>query len=167
MQWEAVTSSTTSTSTRSVSFVKSTSEHAAVVEVAAMPAGEPMTRGPRGRWREGASGNPRGRPRRGDALAEAIRAEVSPQELIAVAREVIADKKAPASVKLQAATFLAERGYARPAERHEVMVGQAVDDEPDLATLTLDELVELEQLEARRAAISGRADRLLPDGASE
>jgi hypothetical protein len=115
-----------------------------------------------GSWKPGKSGNPAGRPRKGDALAEAIRAEVSPQELIAVAREVIADAKAPGSVRLQAATFLAERGYARPAERHEVAVGQAVDDEPDLSGLTMEQLHELLALEDRRAALLASVDVGVP-----
>jgi hypothetical protein len=114
------------------------------------------TQGPHPRsWKAGQRGNPKGRPRRGDALAEAIRAQVSPDELIAVARAVIADAKAPASVKLQGATFLAERGYARPVERHELLVDRIADDDEDAALdgLTLEQLDELEKLELRRIAI--------------
>jgi hypothetical protein len=78
-----------------------------------------------GSWRPGQSGNSAGRPRRGDALAEAIRERVSPDELIAVARSIIDDAKAPPSVRLQAAQFLAERGYSRPAERTELSIEQS------------------------------------------
>lgn len=109
-------------------------------------------------WQPGQSGNPKGRPRREDALAEAIREHVPPGALIAVAIRVIDDPKSAPSVRLQAAQFLAERGYTKPVERHEVAVGQAVTDDQDLSGLTLEQLHELEQLEARRAAILSARD---------
>jgi hypothetical protein len=108
-------------------------------------------RGPH-RWAPGQSGNPNGAPRRADALAIAIRDKVPPTKLIETATSIMDAQDAPHSVKLQAAQFLAERGYARPVERHELVVG-AVEDEPDLSKLTLVELRELELLDRRRAEI--------------
>jgi hypothetical protein len=95
--------------------VISTMEQSDAGQIAPRPRKPPTA----GSWKPGQSGNPKGRPRKGDALAEAIRAQVSPEELIAVARGVI-DSDAPPSVKLQAAQFLAERGYRRPAETLEL-----------------------------------------------
>jgi hypothetical protein len=114
----------------------------------------------------GPSPNPRGRPRSGNALAEAIRLHVEPRALIAVAARIIEDEKAPASVKLQAAQFLAERGFVRPEQRHELVVGASDPDDEDLSACTLDELHELEQLERRRTQIlEAAADRMaLPAG---
>jgi hypothetical protein len=93
------------------------------------------------RWKPGQSGNPKGRPRKGDALAEVIREKVDPQQLIDVALAVMADQKSPASVKLQAASFLAERGWQRPTQSHELLVSGAEDpEEEDLSRLTTAEL---------------------------
>jgi hypothetical protein len=120
-----------------------------------------------GTWRPGQSGNPRGRPRRADALAIAIRDQVPPEDLIATARAIKDDESAPASVRLQAAQFLAERGYARPAERHEVVMGTSEADE-DMTMLTLEELAIVEMHERERltviAAARSRELRALPSG---
>jgi hypothetical protein len=112
-------------------------------------------------WVKGQSGNPRGRPRRGDALAEAIRERVEPDRLIDVALAIIDSEAAPASVKLQAAQFLAERGYSRPAERTELAVGPFAsddDDDPRLARLSVAQLRQLAEVERRREQILSKAD---------
>lgn len=135
--------------------LKSSSRSAATDEPRKPATGKP--------WQPGQSGNPKGRPRKGDALAEAIREHVPPGALIAVAIRVIEDPKSAPSVRLQAAQFLAERGYTKPVERHELAVGNVINDEPDLSGLSLDQLVELEQLEARRAELLAGADNTVAE----
>lgn len=104
-----------------------------------------------GSWKPGASGNPKGRPRRGDALAEAIRSKCDPEELASIAM-TIAREGASEGVRIQAMQFLADRGYVRPEQRHELVVG-TMEDEPDLSHLTVDQLRQLTELEDQRAAI--------------
>jgi glycine/D-amino acid oxidase-like deaminating enzyme len=122
-----------------------------------------------GSWKPGQSGNPKGRPRAGNALAEVIRTEIDPRAIVAVAVSVIRDEKSAAAVKLQAAQFLADRGYVRPEQRHELVVGTGSDeDDVDLSRLTLPELERLEQLEAERVAILAAASEraALPEAES-
>ncbi len=122
-----------------------------------------------GSWKPGQSGNVKGRPRKGDALAERIREQVSPEELIAVAREIIAGT-APPSVKLQAAQFLAERGYAKPAERHEVTAVTAEQEADDALaeSMTNEQLDQLDELDRQRDLILAAARaRALPPGNEE
>lgn len=113
-------------------------------------------------WKPGQSGNPKGRPRKGDALSEAIREHVNPTELIEVARGIMEDEDANQSVRLQAAQFLAERGYRRPVEQHEHgPIGASDDDgDADLEGLTPDELREIVEIGERQDAIMrARAER--------
>lgn len=114
-------------------------------------------RGRDGRWqRGGASPNPKGRPRAGAALAEAIRTKVDPDKLVEIALK-IAESGAPA-LQLQALTFLAGSGYNKPETKHELRMGPAPDeDAEDLSGLSLEQLRELHELEQRRAAILARA----------
>lgn len=69
-------------------------------------------------WRPGQSGNPRGRPRKGNALAEAVRSRVEPDELIAIALDLARSGESE-STRLQALAWLRDSGYVKPAERHE------------------------------------------------
>jgi hypothetical protein len=123
-------------------------------------------RGPH-RWRPGESGNPRGRPRNEDALAVAIREHIDPRGLVSVAVDILRGE-GPGDLKLKAATFLADRGYARPTERHEVVSGFAQDSEDEVAldNCTLDELRELRAIETRRSEIlaAAAARTALPAG---
>src|SRR5262245_46228225 len=101
-------------------------------ESSASPRARPL---PRTAWPKGVSGNPKGRPRRGDALSETIRLHIEPRAMIQ--RVIaIADGNAPDAVKLQAISWLADHGYVRPASRHEHLVGAVEEDEPDLSSLT-------------------------------
>ena len=79
---------------------------------------DPKRRGHR--WRPGQSGNPRGRPRSGNALAEAVRAGVEPAELVAIAVDLARHAESDAT-RLQAIGWLRDSGYNKPAERHEVL----------------------------------------------
>lgn len=90
------------------------------------------------RWvKGGPSPNPKGRPRTGDSLAEAIRVEVDPR---ALARRVysLAMGVDPAgnplmidhTTSLRAADWLANHGYVKPAQRVEVTTNSAPDDAP-------------------------------------
>lgn len=95
----------------------------------------------------GVSGNPNGRPRKLDALADAVRRRADPDELAGIAIGIARDTKQSASVRIQALQWLRDSGYSRPAERHEVAVEQSA---PDLSHLSD------ERLEAMIAEIEGR-----------
>lgn len=72
-----------------------------------------------GLWKKGQSGNPKGRPRRGNALAEAIRRYCDPQELVAVVYKM-ATESLSETTKLAACEWLAKNGYEKPAHRIEI-----------------------------------------------
>lgn len=116
----------------------------------------------------GVSGNPNGRPRKLEALADAVRRRSDPDELADIAIAIAKDPKQAASVRLQALQWLRDSGYARPAERHELAVERH---EPayDFSKLPLEARMQLhEQLEACRvdADESGNG-RLMPQGGDE
>lgn len=125
------------------------------------------TRQPDGRWLPGATGNPKGRPRKGSSLAEAIRAKVDPAALVEIALAIAQDKASPA-LQLQALQFLAGAGFVKPEQRHEVLVGAAGDDEPeDLSHLTTEQLRALQANERERAAILARSIPLELPGSAD
>lgn len=65
-------------------------------------------------WQPGQSGNPKGRPRTGHALAEAIRAKVDPVELAEIALGIARDAGEQAKDRLTAVKFLADHGWSKP-----------------------------------------------------
>lgn len=108
----------------------------------------------------GVSGNPNGRPRKLEALADAVRRRADVDELADIAIAIARNKKLAASVRLQALQWLRDSAYARPAERHELAVERS---EPtyDLEQLPLDERVKLlEQVRALRVGAQ-------PDGVTD
>jgi hypothetical protein len=109
-------------------------------------------RGPH-RWRPGESGNPKGRPPKGSALTDAIRAKVDPDELVEIALHLARNGEVE-STWLGALNWLRDSGYTRPAEKHEIAMGAADDvvDE-DLSALSVEQL---RDLESKRAAIFAR-----------
>lgn len=120
---------------------------------------QPQTRAPTpASWRPGQSGNPKGRPRKGNALTEAVRESAEPHELVAIALELARNGESE-STRLQALAWLRDSGYTRPAERHEV-AAVAADDDSDLDGLTVEQLRELHEAEVaherHRLAITGR-----------
>jgi hypothetical protein len=109
-------------------------------------------------WRPGQSGNPKGRPRKGSALTDAIRAKVDPTELIEIALKLARDGEAE-STRLQALAWLRDSGYLKPAERHEHGVAGTFDedDDEDLSLYTVEQLEQLaaaaHEFERRRGEI--------------
>lgn len=69
------------------------------------------------RWKPGESGNPKGRPRKGNALSEAIRWKCDPNELVDIALTIARTSKLE-SIRLQALQWLRDSGYTRPEQRH-------------------------------------------------
>ena len=65
-------------------------------------------------WKQGQSGNAKGRPRVGDSLAARVRATVDPDELIAAVVAVMRDPYAKAADRLRAAELLGSRGWGTP-----------------------------------------------------
>lgn len=104
-------------------------------------------------WKPGQSGNPKGRPPLGNALTDAIRAKVDVHELVDIAVK-LARAGVAESTRLGALCWLRDSGFTRPAEKHELAVGQLNDQEDDdLSQLSTEQLRDLAELEAKRAAI--------------
>lgn len=74
-----------------------------------------------GSWKAGQSGNPKGRPRSGESLAEVVRSEVS-QVAIIKRMQRLADSAESETVRYHALSWLAERGYGKAPQ--EVIVHQ-------------------------------------------
>ena len=100
-------------------------------------------------WKPGQSGNPRGRPRKGNALAEMVREAADPRELVETMLDVLRNAESDA-IRIQAAQWLRDSGYQRPSERVELGgAGSFDEDDEDLSTLSLDELEALDALDRR------------------
>lgn len=111
-----------------------------------------------GSWRPGISGNPKGRPRKGNALTESIQAGVDPDELRDIALQ-LARNGATESTRIAALNWLRDSGYTRPAERHEVGPPGSTETDEDqrIARLPVDRLRRYLELEQEQ-------DALLDDG---
>lgn len=121
-----------------------------------------------GSWRPGVSGNPKGRPRKGNALTESIQAGCDPDELREIALK-LARSAENESTQIAALNWLRDSGYTRPAEKHEIGPAGSMDDDDDaLAELLTDaQLDQLDELDRRRAEILEAASRsrILDSGA--
>lgn len=71
---------------------------------------------PRGGWAPGTSGNPRGRPRLGDALAERVRRRVDLDKLIDVLYAQVDDRGIAPADRKAAAKELLDRGWGKAVE---------------------------------------------------
>lgn len=105
----------------------------------------------------GRSGNPRGRPPSGLALAEKIRETIDPREMAEIAIGFLRDESVSTRDRISMWNALAERGWVKPPQQHEVTVAQV----PvfDYDALSGDELRTLERLMAKMP--------LLPSGDDE
>jgi hypothetical protein len=63
-------------------------------------------------WKPGQSGNPKGRPKSGESLAEALRGAVSPKALLD-RMKWLADHAESETVRFHAISWLAERGWGK------------------------------------------------------
>ena len=118
-----------------------------------------------GSWRPGQSGNPKGRPRKGNALTESIQAGCDPDELRDIALSLARNGESE-STRIAALNWLRDSGYTRPAERHELGPAGSMDDQENDAladALTLDELDELDRLDDERAKLLDRARQRVSD----
>jgi len=99
-------------------------------------------------WKPGQSGNPRGRPRSGLALAERIRERMSPDELIDLVTTALADPKIDIEKRVSLAMQLASYGYSKPPAGLDLNVSNT-SDELDLSNASEEQLrAALEILEA-------------------
>lgn len=88
-----------------------------------------------GRWAKGHSGNPKGGVRKSNQLAAAIDAAVSWEDLVARVLEIL-DTSPSETMRLAAASWLADRRYARPQAAQEIKVSHT----HELEGLSLEEL---------------------------
>ena len=116
-----------------------------------------------GSWRPGISGNPKGRPPKGSALSDAIRAKVDTGELVDIAL-ALARSGESESTRIAALGWLRDSGYVKPAERHEHVMSAGDDAEEDLSRLSIEELRALDELEEKRAVILARPALALEEG---
>lgn len=109
-------------------------------------------------WKKGQSGNPSGRPRSGNSLAEAIRRKLDPDEVVEKLWE-IAQTSPSEQTRLRALELLMERGFKKPAAVIEVGPANPYED------LTHEELTALKaDLRARLAEMSDEPAALLVEG---
>lgn len=95
---------------------------------------------------KGQSGNPKGRPRVGAAVATIVRATVEPEQLIKILFGLVQDMTVPANLRIVAARELLDRGWGKAPVVIEIDE-PAADDEPfDTSRLTSEQLQELEAL---------------------
>lgn len=81
------------------------------------------------RWSKGVSGNPGGRPKRGEAIAELARDQIHKHDLIAKLGEIAAGKNADVPDQIRAIQLLLAYGYGPPkteVNTHEGIVIQVV-----------------------------------------
>ena len=71
-------------------------------------------------WQPGVSGNPSGRKKRGDALAEHVRALVDPKQLVASLLALAQHAGARPSDRLSAINQLLDRGWGKPIATTEI-----------------------------------------------
>lgn len=115
------------------------------------------------RWAPGQSGNPKGRPRKGNALVDLIQARDPTPIMVEKAMHLLEWSKSE-QVQIECLRWLRDSGYNKPAERHEVSAVVAdEDDDPSLDGLDASQLRELMDLELaheerRRALLARRAD---------
>lgn len=63
-------------------------------------------------WKAGQSGNPKGRPKSGEALSEVLRSEISPLGILK-RMQALADNAQSETVRYHALAWLAERGWGK------------------------------------------------------
>jgi hypothetical protein len=117
---------------------------------------------PDGRWAPGASGNAAGRPRKHNALSDAIQRGCDADELCDIALAIARNPKESSSVRIQALDWLQRCGYSRPAERHELAV-ERLDAQDEAAIANASD----EQLEAAMQLLEAPATGQQPDGVSD
>lgn len=107
-------------------------------------------------WKPGQSGNPGGRPRSGNSLAEVIRRNVDPQKLVEEL-ERIANTSPSDQTRLRAIELLMARGWKAPAQVVEVGPSDPFE---DLTNVELSERKReiLARIEARKQLTEGEAD---------
>ena len=103
-----------------------------------------------GAFRPGTSGNPRGRPRAGLALAEKIREMVDPAELVGIVLAIARDPGVAVKHRLAAVTLLADRGWSKPPAAVEIEASMAGLDV--LAMSPAEREAEIKRLLAKREA---------------
>jgi hypothetical protein len=78
-----------------------------------------------GRWQKGVSGNPGGRPA---SFAEYIREQTDDgTELVRFALAVLRNTRAPLRLRLEAASWLSDRGWGKPRQNAELLLNAGED----------------------------------------
>ena len=95
---------------------------------------------------KGQSGNPKGRPRVGVAVATIVRATVEPEQLIKILFGLVQDLTVPANLRIVAARELLDRGWGKAPAVIEIDEPKAEDKPFDTSRLTIEQLRKLEKL---------------------
>jgi hypothetical protein len=100
------------------------------------------------RWQKGQSGNPKGRPKRGESLAEQVRSALRGAPRQRIIRKVV---KLAEGGNLEATKLLWAYGYGPPPREPLVALQQNVqlDSRRDLSRLSVEELLKLRELVAK------------------
>lgn len=98
-----------------------------------------------GLFKPGTSGNPRGRPPKGESLAEIVRRTVDPHELAQILLSIARNTEAKNSDRIAAVQAIADRGWGRPLSTIDVEARFRIapSDQGRFAPLSTETLAEL------------------------
>jgi len=100
------------------------------------------------RWKPGQSGNPKGRPKRGEGLADQLRGAMRGQPRQRIIRKIV---KLAEGGNLDAIKLVWAYAFGPPPREPLVAIQQNFGERPDLSRLSMDELRQLHHIVARAA----------------
>ena len=107
------------------------------------------------RFRPGQSGNPKGRPPGGTALAERIRALAGDNgaSYVQMLHDLVMDEQQPTRFRIDAVKILFDRGFGKPPQEIHVTGEHGLTDE-QIAGLSLEQAEEIRALYVKAAAVA-------------
>jgi hypothetical protein len=114
-------------------------------------------------WKSGQSGNPKGRPKSGESLSEAVRAHVTPKALID-RMKWLADNAESEMVRFHAVNWLADRGHGKAPQ--EVVISKKNPFAGKVKGLSIAQLEVIATIDDELFELEGATDIPEPDGSS-